>query len=36
MKETNQKFGGFLTGVITPSVGACIAWVLIMKYLITM
>lgn len=36
MKETIQRFGGFLAGMITPNIGALIAWGLIMDNLITM
>jgi len=36
MQETIQRFGGFLGGMITPNIGAFIAWGLIMDNLITM
>jgi mannitol PTS system EIICBA or EIICB component len=32
MKETIQKFGGFLAGMITPQIGAFIAWGLNIDY----
>jgi len=36
VKETIQRFGGFLTGMITRKIGAFIAWGLIVENLITM
>ncbi len=36
MKETFQRFGGFLAGMITPNIGAFIAWGLNMDNLTTM
>ncbi len=36
MKETIQRFGGFLSGMITPTSGAFIAWGLKMDNLTTM
>jgi PTS system mannitol-specific IIC component len=32
MKEAIQKFGGFLAGMITPQIGAFIAWGLNIDY----
>jgi mannitol-specific phosphotransferase system IIBC component len=32
MKEAIQKFGGFLAGMITPKIGAFIAWGLNIDY----
>jgi len=36
MKETIQRFGGFLARMITPAIGAFIAWGLNMDNLTTM
>ena len=36
MKDTLQRFGGFLAGMITPAIGAFIAWGLKMGNLTTM
>ena len=36
MKETIQRFGGFLAGMTTPNSGAFIAWGLNMDNLIPM
>jgi len=36
MKETFQRFGGFLTGMIIPRIGAFIAWGLNKDNLTTM
>jgi len=36
MKETIQRCGGFLSGMITPTIGAIIAWGLKMDNLPTM
>ena len=36
MKETTQRYGGFLAAMITPNIGAFIVWGLDMDILKTM
>jgi len=36
MKATIQRFGGFLSGMVTPIIGAFISWGLKMDNLTTM